>query len=432
MVEKCRTALNGVLYLFAVLPVAVPGMVLGLAYIFTFNASGSMLNGIYGTLAILVVSNLIHYFTVPFLTATTALKQMDAEFESVSASLGVAFYRTFWRVTVPIALPSIVGISMYFFLNAMVTLSAVVFLVAPGTELAAVAVLLLDDAGETAQATAHVGADHRHRLAGAAHVLGAAPRRDPAHPGLDDRDPRAGPPGMTEHARVVVIGGGVIGASVAYHLTRLGWRDVRLLERRTLTCGTTWHAAGLVGRLRGSRTASRLVKYSAELYARLPAETGFETGWRRCGSLIVARTPERLTQLRRSVALSRARRHRGAHDRGGRGDAALAALPHRRSGRRHADPRRRTRHSRRRHPGARGRRPRRWRRHPGGCRGARGCRARRRGDGRGDRRGPDRVRGGRQLRRHVGARARPQDNGVAVPAVAGRALLRGDPPDAPA
>jgi len=111
---------------------------------------------------------------------------------------------------------------------------------------------------------------------------------------------------MTEHARVVVIGGGVIGASVAYHLTRLGWRDVRLLERRTLTCGTTWHAAGLVGRLRGSRTASRLVKYSAELYARLPAETGFETGWRRCGSLIVARTPERLTQLRRSVALSRA------------------------------------------------------------------------------------------------------------------------------
>jgi heterotetrameric sarcosine oxidase gamma subunit len=111
---------------------------------------------------------------------------------------------------------------------------------------------------------------------------------------------------MTGHARVVVIGGGVVGASVAYHLTRLGWRDVRLLERRTLTCGTTWHAAGLVGRLRGSRTASRLVKYSAELYARLPAETGFETGWRRCGSLIVARTPERLTQLRRSVALSRA------------------------------------------------------------------------------------------------------------------------------
>ena len=154
LVEKCRTAANGVLYLLALMPVAVPGMVLGLAYIFAFNAAGSVLNRIYGTLAILVISNLIHYFTVPFLTATTSLKQLDAEFENVSASLSVPFYRTFWRVTVPIALPSIVGISMYFFLNAMVTLSAVVFLVAPGTELAAVAVLLLDDAGESAQATA--------------------------------------------------------------------------------------------------------------------------------------------------------------------------------------------------------------------------------------------------------------------------------------
>ena len=154
LVEKCRTAANGVLYLLALMPVAVPGMVLGLAYIFAFNAPGSILNRIYATLAILVISNLIHYFTVPFLTATTSLKQLDAEFENVSASLSVPFYRTFWRVTVPIALPSIVGISMYFFLNAMVTLSAVVFLVAPGTELAAVAVLLLDDAGESAQATA--------------------------------------------------------------------------------------------------------------------------------------------------------------------------------------------------------------------------------------------------------------------------------------
>ena len=154
LVEKSRARLRGPLYMLSLLPVAVPGMVLGLAYIFVFNAPGSVLNRLYGTLAILVVSNLVHYFTVPFLTATTALKQMDAEFENVSASLGVPFYRTFWRVTVPIALPSIVGISMYFFLNAMVTLSAVVFLVAPGTELAAVAVLLLDDAGESAQATA--------------------------------------------------------------------------------------------------------------------------------------------------------------------------------------------------------------------------------------------------------------------------------------
>jgi iron(III) transport system permease protein len=154
VVEKCRTGWSGALYLLAVLPVSIPGMVLGLAYIFTFNKAGSVLNVLYGTLAILIISNVIHYFTVGFLTATTALRQMDAEFENVSASLGVPFYRTFWRVTVPMALPPIVGISMYFFLNAMVTLSAVVFLVAPGTELAAVAVLLMDDAGDTAQAAA--------------------------------------------------------------------------------------------------------------------------------------------------------------------------------------------------------------------------------------------------------------------------------------
>jgi len=154
VVEKCRTAASGPLYLLSVLPVSVPGMVLGLAYIFTFNAPGSPLNALYGTLAILIISNVIHYFTVGFLTATTALKQMDAEFENVGASLGVPFYRTFWRVTVPIALPSIVAVSMYFFLNAMVTLSAVVFIIAPGTELAAVAVLLMDDAGDTAQAAA--------------------------------------------------------------------------------------------------------------------------------------------------------------------------------------------------------------------------------------------------------------------------------------
>ena len=110
---------------------------------------------------------------------------------------------------------------------------------------------------------------------------------------------------MRDHARVVIVGGGIIGCSVAYHLTRLGWRDVVLLERKSLTCGTTWHAAGLVGRLRGSRHLSQLVRYSAALYATLEAETGQSTGWKRCGSLIVARRPERLTQFKRSVALGR-------------------------------------------------------------------------------------------------------------------------------
>jgi iron(III) transport system permease protein len=152
LVEKGRAPARGALYMASLLPVSIPGMVLGLAYIFVFNAPGSPLNALYGTLTILVLSNLVHYFTVPFLTATAALKQMDGEFEHVGASMGVPFYRTFWRVTLPIALPPLVGISMYFFLNAMVTLSAAVFLVAPGTELAAVAVLLMDDAGDTAQA----------------------------------------------------------------------------------------------------------------------------------------------------------------------------------------------------------------------------------------------------------------------------------------
>ncbi len=123
---------------------------------------------------------------------------------------------------------------------------------------------------------------------------------------MDRRHRAAGAAAVSDHARVVVIGGGIVGASVAYHLAHLGWRDVQLLERRSLTCGTTWHAAGLIGRLRGSRTASQLVDDSARLYARLPAETGHATGWRRCGSLVVARTAERLIQLRRHVALGRA------------------------------------------------------------------------------------------------------------------------------
>ena len=184
VVEKCRTGGSGPLYLLSVLPVSIPGMVLGLAYIFTFNKADSPLNVLYGTLAILIISNVIHYFTVGFLTATTALRQMDAEFENVSASLGVPFYRTFWRVTVPMALPPIVGISMYFFLNAMVTLSAVVFLVAPGTELAAVAVLLMDDAGDTAQAAAMSVCIIVIGLAVRAGLLGPDAGREPAHPGL--------------------------------------------------------------------------------------------------------------------------------------------------------------------------------------------------------------------------------------------------------
>jgi glycine cleavage system aminomethyltransferase T/glycine/D-amino acid oxidase-like deaminating enzyme len=103
-------------------------------------------------------------------------------------------------------------------------------------------------------------------------------------------------------AQVVVIGAGVIGCSVAYHLTRLGVSDVLLLEQGTVSCGTTWHAAGLVGPLRASESGTRLVQYSAELYASLEAETGFATGYNNVGGIIVARTPDRLAQLRRTAA----------------------------------------------------------------------------------------------------------------------------------
>lgn len=107
---------------------------------------------------------------------------------------------------------------------------------------------------------------------------------------------------LPSRARVVIVGGGVIGTSVAYHLTRLGWTDVLLLEQGVLSCGTTWHAAGLVGPLRASESGTRLVQYSAELYASLEAETGLATGYRNVGGVIVARTEERMVQLRRTAA----------------------------------------------------------------------------------------------------------------------------------
>ncbi|MBM4439996.1 MAG: FAD-dependent oxidoreductase [Candidatus Rokubacteria bacterium] len=107
------------------------------------------------------------------------------------------------------------------------------------------------------------------------------------------------------HARVVVIGGGIAGCSVAYHLTKLGWRDVVLLERRDLSCGTTWHAAGLVGQLRATHNLTRLAKYGADLYETLEAETGQATGFRRPGSLSLARNAERMHELKRLASMAR-------------------------------------------------------------------------------------------------------------------------------
>lgn len=110
---------------------------------------------------------------------------------------------------------------------------------------------------------------------------------------------------LPSQAEIVIIGGGAIGCSIAYHLTKLGHKDVVLLERGTLTCGTSWHAAGLVMQLRATHTMTELCRYSADLYEKLEAETGQATGFRRSGSLPVARTSARMTELKRLASLGR-------------------------------------------------------------------------------------------------------------------------------
>ena len=111
---------------------------------------------------------------------------------------------------------------------------------------------------------------------------------------------------LPERARAVIVGGGISGCSVAYHLAKLGWTDVVLLERKQLTSGTTWHAAGLIGQLRASRNMTRLAKYSADLYVRLEEETGVATGMRQVGSITVALTEERKHEIYRQATLARA------------------------------------------------------------------------------------------------------------------------------
>jgi iron(III) transport system permease protein len=156
LIEKTRgmPLTKGAVRLLAAIPMGVPGMVLGLGYILFFNNPANPLNGIYGTLTILVLSTVVHYYTSSHLTAVTALKALDNEFESVSASLKVPFYKTFFRVTVPVCLPAILDIGRYLFVNAMVTISAVVFLYSSDTQLASVAILNLDEAGEIGPAAA--------------------------------------------------------------------------------------------------------------------------------------------------------------------------------------------------------------------------------------------------------------------------------------
>jgi iron(III) transport system permease protein len=155
-VEKTRGAdwLRPPIRLQAMLPMAVPGMVLGIGYILFFNNPANPLTVLYGTMAILVASTIVHFYSSSHLAAVTALKQLDGEFESVSASLKVPFYKTFTRVTVPVCLPTVIDIARYYFVNAMTTISAVVFLYSPKTTLASISILHMDEAGAIGAAAA--------------------------------------------------------------------------------------------------------------------------------------------------------------------------------------------------------------------------------------------------------------------------------------
>ncbi len=156
VVEKIKSdeKLRGIVQFFALMPMAVPGLVLGLAYIFYFNSKENPLNFIYATMAILVINTIVHFYTVSHLTGVTALKQMDKEFEAVSLSLKVPIYKMFWRVTLPVCLPTIFDISIYLFVNAMTTVSGVIFLYTYHTTLASVSSIHLDEQGDVAGAAA--------------------------------------------------------------------------------------------------------------------------------------------------------------------------------------------------------------------------------------------------------------------------------------
>ncbi|MCA3594405.1 MAG: putative 2-aminoethylphosphonate ABC transporter permease subunit [Methylobacterium sp.] len=156
LVEKTKPApaLRGFVHFLAMLPMAVPGLVLGLGYVFFVNAPWNPLNIFYGTLTLLVANTVAHFYTVAHITAVTQLKQIDAEFESVSASLKVPFWMTFRRVTLPISTPAVLDIAVYLFVNAMTTVSAVIFLYGPTTKLASIAIVHMDEMGAVAAAAA--------------------------------------------------------------------------------------------------------------------------------------------------------------------------------------------------------------------------------------------------------------------------------------
>jgi iron(III) transport system permease protein len=155
LLEKTRQSpLTRVLRLLCFIPMAVPGLVLGLGYVFFFNLPGNPLHGLYGSLALLVICTVAHFLTTAHMTAAAALRQLDSEFEAAALSLKVPLFRHFLRVTLPICLPALLDIVRYLFVSAMTTVSAVIFLYSPDSLLASVAVLNMDDAGNVGGAAA--------------------------------------------------------------------------------------------------------------------------------------------------------------------------------------------------------------------------------------------------------------------------------------
>jgi len=152
--QKWRHPLTRFIDLLATLPAAIPGMVLGLAYVLAFNNPANPFTFLYGTLAIIIACNIFHYHTQGYLTAVTSLKQLSRTFDEASMTLGASFLQTLRWVLLPIIMPALGSIAAFFFMRSMVTLSAVIFLITPSTMLAPVAVLQLEDAGYTSQAAA--------------------------------------------------------------------------------------------------------------------------------------------------------------------------------------------------------------------------------------------------------------------------------------
>lgn len=152
--QKWQHPVTSFIDLLATLPAGIPGMVLGLAYVFAFNDPANPFSFLYGTLAIIVACNIFHYHAQGYLTAVTSLKQVAHTFDEASMTLGASFLQTLRWVLLPVMLPALGSIAAFFFMRSMVTLSAVIFLVTPATTLAPVAVLQLDDAGYTSQAAA--------------------------------------------------------------------------------------------------------------------------------------------------------------------------------------------------------------------------------------------------------------------------------------